>query len=291
KDTIISSAAKNIGTGKGFAIQEVLDQFGALIGPLIFAGYFALTGGGTKGAVDYRHAYGLFWIPYALVMIFVIIAYLKFPDPTKLEPLKKPNEPDKITKLFWVYNIFSFATVLGFVNYALMGFHFKSNNIVSDTMIPILYAVAMITDAFSAVVMGHWYDALKKKTGHHAGGLLTLASIPVMSALIPFLAFTNNAWLAFTSAILWGVVMGAHETVMKAGIADTTPMKKRGTGYGIFNFNYGLAMLAGGWLAGMIYEVSLPALCWGIAGVQVIAFCLFLYLEKEIKTAGTAINN
>ncbi len=57
KDTIISSAAKNIGTGKGFAIQEVLDQFGALIGPLIFAGYFALTGGGTKGAVDYRHAY------------------------------------------------------------------------------------------------------------------------------------------------------------------------------------------------------------------------------------------
>ena len=103
KDSIVSSAAKRVGTGKGFAIQEVMDQFGALIGPLVFAGYFALTGGGVKNAVDYRHAYGLFWIPFALVMIFAVVAYTKVPDPSKLEPPKIFNEPDKITRLFWIY--------------------------------------------------------------------------------------------------------------------------------------------------------------------------------------------
>ncbi len=77
KDTIVSSAAKMIGTGKGFGIQEVFDQFGALLGPMIFTVYFALTGGGVKNAQDYRNAYALFWIPYLLVIIFVIIAFIK----------------------------------------------------------------------------------------------------------------------------------------------------------------------------------------------------------------------
>jgi hypothetical protein len=125
KDSIVSSAAKRVGTGKGFAIQEVLDQIGALAGPLIFAGYFALTGAGAKTAMDYRHAYGLFWIPFALVMVFAYIAYRQVPDPSKLEPPAKPKDPDKITKLFWIYNAFSFTTALGLLSFAIMGFHVK----------------------------------------------------------------------------------------------------------------------------------------------------------------------
>ena len=284
KDAIVSSAAKRVGTGKGFAIQEVMDQFGALIGPLIFAAYFALTGGGVKTAVDYRNAYGLFWIPFVLVMVFAVIAYTKVPDPTKLEPPKKDGEPEKITKLFWIYNAFSFTTVFGFISFALIGFHFKANNVISDTMIPIFYAVAMVADGIAAYVMGNWYDFMKEKLKHHGGGLITLASMPVLTAIIPFLAFTLNPWLALGAAVLWGVVMGAHETIMKAGISDITPMKKRGTGYGIFNFTYGLAMLGGSYIAGILYEISLPALCWGVAGVQVLAVVVFLILKKEIKT-------
>ncbi len=283
KDTILSSAAKRIGTGKGFAIQEVLDQFGALLGPLIFAGYFAATGGGIKTAIDYRHAYGVFIIPFVLLMIFVWIAYTKVPDPSKMEPPKKDGDPETITKLFWIYNIFSFVTAFGFISYAIMGFHFKAAGVISDAMIPLFYAAAMLSDGAAAYLMGNWYDLLKGKLNHHGGGLVTLASMPLLTAIIPFLAFTDKPWLAFASAVLWGVVMGAHETIMKAGIADITPMKKRGTGYGIFNFSYGIALFAGSWLAGILYEISLPVLCWGIAGVQALALGVFFYMEKEIK--------
>ncbi len=284
KDSIVSSAAKRVGTGKGFAIQEVMDQFGALIGPLIFAAYFTFTGKAEKTAVDYAHAYGLFWIPFALVMIFVVVAYFQVPDPSKLEPPKTAQEPDKITRLFWIYNIFSFITAMGFISYAIMGFHFKSQNVISDAMIPIYYAVAMAVDGVAAYVIGSVYDKLKEKHNHHGGGLLSLILIPILSALIPFFAFTKSPALALVSAVLWGIVMGMHETIMKAAIADITPMRKRGTGYGIFNFGYGMAMLAGGYVAGLIYDISIPVLCWGAAGLQAVALVIFFVMKKEIKT-------
>jgi predicted MFS family arabinose efflux permease len=143
----------------------------------------------------------------------------------------------------------------------------------------------MAVDGAAAYIMGSLYDKLKEKYDHHGGGLITLIILPVMSAIIPFLAFADNIYAAFGSAILLGIVMGAQETIMKAGIADITPVKKRGTGYGIFNFGFGLAMLAGGWLAGVLYEISIPVLCWSAAGVQAVALGIFFVMKKEIGHA------
>lgn len=283
KDTIVSSAAKRIGTGKGFAIQEVLDQFGALIGPLIFTAYFALTGGGVKDAQAYRNAYALLWLPFLLLMIFVITAYIKVPESSKLEPLRGKNEPEKITRLFWIYNIFSFITAFGLLNFALMGYHFKAKNILSDAFIPILYAFAMIVDGAAAYIMGNLYDKLKEKSGYKGGGLITLIILPLFSIFIPFLAFSNNVILIFISALFLGIVMGAQETIMKASIADITPIKKRGTGYGIFNFTFGLAILIGSFWAGLLYEISPYLLSWCIFAIQLIGLILFFVMKRQIK--------
>ncbi|HPD18219.1 MAG: MFS transporter [Candidatus Goldbacteria bacterium] len=286
KDTIVSSAAKRIGTGKGFAIQEVMDQFGALIGPLIFTAYFALTGGGVKNAQDYRNAYALFWIPYLLVMIFVVIAFLNVSNPSKLEPLKKENEPDKITPLFWIYNIFSFVTALGLLNFAIIGYHFKAKAIVSDAMIPVFYAIAMAVDGLAAFVMGMIYDKLKVK--NNAGGMITLIVLPVFSILIPFFVFANSFVMALVASVLLGIVMGGQETIMKAAIADITPIKKRGTGYGIFNFSFGLAMFIGSYLAGLLYDISVTYLIWLIVALQIVALILFFVMKAEIDKNKTA---
>jgi MFS family permease len=285
KDTIVSSAAKKIGTGKGFAIQEVLDQFGALLGPLIFTAYFALTGAGEKNAQDYRNAYALFWIPYLLVIIFLIIAFVKVPDSSRFEPPKKPDEPDKITALFWIYNIFSFVTALGLLNFAIMGYHFKSKGIVSDAMIPVFYAIAMAVDGVAAFIMGSLYDKLK--VNNNAGGMVTLIVLPVLSVFVPFFTFANSFIMALIASIFLGIVLGGQETIMKAAIADITPIKKRGTGYGVFNFSFGLAMLLGSYLAGLLYDISTVYLIWLIVVLQVVAVILFIVMKVEINKSQT----
>jgi hypothetical protein len=98
KDTILSHATKQVGTGVGFGFAELLDQIGAVAGPLIFAIYF-FTRNTDITVVDYQMGYPLYWIPYALLKIFVLTAYFLVKnlqslkeESTKLPPSKKTSE-------------------------------------------------------------------------------------------------------------------------------------------------------------------------------------------------------
>jgi hypothetical protein len=53
KTTIASFAATEVGAGKGFALQEVLDQIGAFIGPLVLFFVLTLKGGGDTRSSPY----------------------------------------------------------------------------------------------------------------------------------------------------------------------------------------------------------------------------------------------
>jgi MFS family permease len=75
--------------------------------------------------------------------------------------------------------------------------------------------------------------------------------------------------------------MGIHETIMKSAIADLTPLKKRGTGYGIFNTGYGLAMFIGSSLMGLLYDISIPLLITASVILEIAAIPLFFIMKKE----------
>ena len=81
--------------------------------------------------------------------------------------------------------------------------------------------------------------------------------------------------------IIWGIVMGCHETVMKSAIADLTPLKKRGTGYGVFNAAYGLAIFIGSALTGLLYEYSISAIIITSIFIEIVAISVFFIMRKE----------
>jgi MFS family permease len=56
--------------------------------------------------------------------------------------------------------------------------------------------------------------------------------------------------------ILWGIGMGAQESVMKAEVSEIIPTERRGTAFGTFNALYGLFWFAGSALMGYLYDVS-----------------------------------
>jgi MFS family permease len=283
RDTILSQATKQVGTGFGFAIAEALDQVGAVIGPLIFTVLFVMLGKRDKDLVDYQQGYHLLWIPFVLVMICVFLAYKKAPNPEVLENSLVTNpEPDKLSKVFWLYTLFSFITTLGFANFALIGYHFKAKNVLTDAQIPLFYAVAMGVDAIVALIIGKTYDIFKNRKQNEKAGLSTLIIIPIFSIFIPIFAFSQSYVLALVSAIIWGIVMGAHETVMKSAIADLTTLKKRGTGYGIFNSTYGLAIFVGSAVMGLLYDKSLPIVIIFSIAVQIVGLLAFFVMRHEV---------
>ncbi|MFA5272479.1 MAG: MFS transporter [Candidatus Omnitrophota bacterium] len=282
KDTILSQATKQVGTGFGFAIAEVLDQIGAIAGPLIFTALFVLLGKGDRGIGDYQRGYALLWIPFILVMLCVFFAWRRVPNPQVLEEsvIKSP-EHEKLSKTFWIYTVFSFVTTIGFANFALIGYHFKARHVLTDAQIPLFYALAMGVDAVAALVIGKTYDIFKTRHNNEKAGLVTLIAIPVFSLFIPGLVFSSRFSLCLAGAIIWGIVMGAHETIMKSAIADLTPLKKRGTGYGIFNTAYGLAIFIGSVLIGLLYEYSILAVIIISVTMEIAAIPVFFVLRKE----------
>ena len=277
KDTILSQATKRIGTGMGFAIVEVLDQIGAIIGPLIFTVFFFLVGASGKALSDYQTGYSFLWIPFILLMIVLAFAYIFAKNNSDVldKSVVTKKEHERFSKVFWLYTLFSFITTFGFVNFALIGYHLKVQNIFSDAYIPLFYAIAMGIDAVMALAIGKTYDLLKNKRKNENAGLFVLLVIPPLTMFIPLLAFSMNYEFIILSVVLWGMVMGTHETIMKSTIADITPLKRRGTGYGIFSAFYGLAIFGGSVMVGLLYDFSIPILIVITVIIEIIALYFF----------------
>ena len=272
RDAILSHATKQVGRGFGFGIHEAMDQAGAIIGPLIFTAAVLLNGG-------YRSGFMILWIPALLTLVILCVARIKVPAPESLEAAveqeRKENRSNGLPKVFWLYTVFILLSVVGFAHFQVISYHLKIKAIVSDAQIPVFYAIAMGVDGVVAIIIGKAYD---KK------GLKTLLTIPLLTLPIPFFVFSQSYASVLIGVVLWGAVMGIHETIMRAAIADLIPLARRGSAYGIFNTVYGLSWLIGATLMGFMYEFMPQAIIAFVIVMELISIPVFFLLKKEIAT-------
>ncbi len=270
RDAILSYATKEVGRGWGFAIHEAMDQIGAIAGPLAFSAVLFLKGG-------YRQGFFILFIPAILTIAVLLAARIRVSSPEKLEEEsaageEKIKEHEPLSKVFWLYTLFTFSCVAGFANFQLISYHFKARAIIPDIQIPLFYVIAMAVDGVAALAVGRAYDKI---------GLKTLIAAPVLTIFIPFLGFSDSYGLAIAAVVIWGAVMGMHETVMRAAIADLTHIKKRGMAYGIFNTAYGLAWFLSSVAMGFLYDSA--AFLIPVFVIITQAFSVFVFLSMRRK--------
>lgn len=275
RDALISYSAKKIGTGFGFGIHEFLDQVGALIGPLFISIFFLNFK--TVGLPQYRQAFSLLLIPFLALMLLLLTTYIIFKH-VRVERRREIGR-EKFSSTFWLYIIFTSITTLGFMNFVILGYHFKVTHIIPEAQIPLLYSLAMAVDAVTALLIGKAYDKLEKGNGR--SGLLLLFLLPPLTLAIPFLAFADSPIPIILGIVFFGMVIGSHETIMRAAIADIAPISKRGSAYGIFTAFYGFASLMGSALIGALYEISVLFLTIFILITQMIALAVLHLLRKK----------
>lgn len=271
KDVLLSYATKRVGTGFGFGIHEALDQVGGVIGPLVFTAGLAING-------SYHTGFQLMWIPAMLTVAVVIATRIQVPNPAMLEDdlvqkVVEQKADKKLSKAFWIYAVFTFLSVLGFANFQLISYHWQIKGVIAEAAIPTLYAVAMAVDAGVAIVIGKTYD---KK------GMISLIAIPILTLPISLLGFSSSYMMVIAAAVLWGAVMGIHETIMRAAIADLTPIGSRGSAYGIFNTLYGTALFIGSTVMGFLYDISIIYIVSFVAIIEVVAFIVFILFRSNL---------
>ena len=133
-----------------------------------------------------------------------------------------------------------------------MAFHLTKRQILPDNLVPILYAVAMGIDAGSAFVFGRMYD-------RKGMGAIILSSI-VSAFFAPLVFLFNTPVFAVAGIVLWGIGIGAQESILKAVVAKLVPRERRGTAYGVFYTGFGAFWFLGSWAMGLLYDKSLAGL-------------------------------
>lgn len=88
-------------------------------------------------------------------------------------------------------------------------------------------------------------------------------------------------WLVLTGMILWGIGMGAQNSLLKAMLSSVIPAAKRGTGFGLFYTGFGVAWFIGSAAMGYLYDRSLITLIIFSVVCQLAALPTFLWGNTE----------
>lgn len=270
RDAMLSHATKQVGHGWGFGIHEAMDQIGAVSGPLIVAAIMFTTG-------DYRLGFATLAIPAIMAVSVLLAARFLYPRPHELEPVAVHIDTKGFSKAYWTYLAAAGCVAAGFADFSLIAYHFGQASIVSADWIPVFYAVAMGVDAIAALVFGWLFDRF---------GLSVLIVAVLLSFLYAPLVFLSGfvadvalgAFLAgLVGTVLWGVGLGAQESIMRSAVAGMVPPERRGSGYGAFYTGFGIFWFLGSFLMGVLYDTSLLALVVFAIVAQLASLPFFLW--------------
>jgi MFS family permease len=175
---------------------------------------------------------------------------------------------------FWLYMVAMALIGSGYADFALIAYHFGKTAVVSAPLIPILYAVAMGSEAIAALVLGYFYD--------RRGIVVVAIAASVAAFSSPFVFLSGGAGILF-GTLLWGLGMGAQESVMRAVVASMTSSDRRGTAFGILNAVFGIAWFAGSVLLGIIYDHSVFAVASISLILQLLALPLLIMTSKMLR--------
>ncbi len=121
----------------------------------------------------------------------------------------------------------------------------------AQSLIPVFYSAAMVSGAVAALVFGRLLDKY--------GRPIVLLAFFLSAMFAPFV-FLGSFGFALAGMVLWGIGMGAQDSLLKALLADTIPAERRSTGFGVFDAGFGISWFIGSAAMGLIYGLSIPGL-------------------------------
>jgi len=266
RDVMLSHAAKDAGGyGWAFGLHEALDQFGALVGPLLVATILAHRG-------SYQLAFAVLLVPALINIALVLGARFLYPRPQDMERSGPGSIGMAWPSAFWIYLGGAALVAAGFADYPLIAFHFIKNHIVPTDWIAILYAVAMAVSGTGSIVFGRLFDRF---------GFSVLIALTVLSAGFAPFVFLGGFWCALIGAGIWGLGIGVHESIIPAAVAPMVSNTRRASAFGVFTGTYGVAWFVGSLIIGLLYDRSLPGLIGFCVTTQLAAIPLFWWVAKR----------
>ncbi len=270
RDALVADSAATGATGRAFGFSRMVDTAGSVFGPIAAAALLLLF---VPSLQTYRLIFILTAIPGAAALALI---YFGVRDP-KTIATKQVVAYKKLPWQFWLFTIGMTIAMLTKVNDSL--FLLRSHTVgIPTTLTPILFAGFTLIYAIVSYPIGIWSDKIGKLP-FIAFGWLLLAGVEFGFSRDPSLA---TALILFAC---YGLFYALTEGSGRAMIADIIPAQSRGTAFGIFYTVTGLAVIAGGFGLGKIWDTVRPEAAFTVAAIgSLIGFVIFLVLALYKKS-------
>jgi len=252
-----------------------MDNFGAVIGPLIAAGLLAL-------GMPLRHvllcavvpAIGVIWLSLAIREPERELAAKAVPFSWSLREF-----PPEFRRYLIVLALF----MLG--NSSNMFLLLRAKQLgLSDANVPLLWALVSLVAAVLSTPLSALSDRIERRT-LIIGGWSVYAFLYFLFGLMP-----ASPWLLWPMFAAYGVFLAATEGVEKALVADMVPREQSGTAFGWYNLVVGALLLPASVIFGWLWSTYTPttAFAFGSACALIAAVLLRFWVMPAKFAPDTA---
>jgi len=267
RDALVADLAPADKRGEAFGLRQSLDTIGATLGPAAAIALMYLFHD------DIRTVLWFAVIP-AVLAVVVLVLGVKEPKHAQARaqvPLHA-KEIGQLPSAYWLVIVAGTVFTLARFSEAFLVIRARDGGL-ALAWAPAVIAVMSLVYAASAYPAGWLQDRMGARP-------LLLSGLVALIAADVLLAFGQTLLAVFVGICLWGLHMGLTQGVLAALIAETAPIRLRGTAFGLFGLITGLAALLASIIAGLLWDrIGASATFLAGAAFAAAAFAAFLLVR------------
>lgn len=272
RDSLISASIKKNETGKSFGFHKMMDNSGAILGPLLASSILFFRPG------DFKTIFILAAIP-AIIGVFIIIFLIK--EKKKQEKVTRSKVAFKhLPKNYYIFLFIIGVFTLGNSTDSLMLIRLSETGI-NESFVPLIYMIFNTVSVLLAVQIGKLSDKIGRVK------LIILGFLIYSFVYLMFGAF-NNVTVFILMFVLYGVYSALTDTCQKALVSDLVNKDMKGTGFGLYHAVLGIMLLPASAIGGYLYDNVSPSATFyfgsSLSFIAAIMMILFMVKLKNDKS-------
>ncbi|MCI4435088.1 MAG: MFS transporter [Thermoplasmata archaeon] len=263
RDYVISTVASENRIGYSFALQNLLDQAGAVIGPLIISVMLFYNYG-------YRDAFLFLAIPATLSILSLYVSYKYSKKEINFEPRKKIERGIKKRHLMYYFvGIGLSAAGIFHISFILV----LAQGFLEQYEVTLIFTLAMVGEGIFGFIFGIAYDKIGKE-------IIIIG--PILAILIISMVSFHNILVFMLLGLLFGAFTGINDTVTRSVVASYIEEEHRGSVFGALNTSYGYGLLISSIFVGYFFNQILIIILYIII-LQISSIIILLKFFKKVN--------
>jgi MFS family permease len=279
RDSLIAASIKKNETGKSFGFHKMMDNSGAILGPLLASLILFIRPG------DFKTIFWLGAIPavFGVAIIIFLVKEKKRQDIISRSKISFKQLPRNYHIFLFIIAVFT----LGNSTDSLLLVRMSETGI-NQSYVPLIYMLFNTVSVLFAVQIGKLSDRIGRIK------LIIVGFLLYSFVYLMFGAF-NNIGIFIGMFVLYGLYSALTDTCQKAMVSDLVSKEMKGTGFGLYHGVLGVMLLPASAIGGYLYDNVSPSATFYfgssmsfIAAVMMIIFMIKLKKDKS-KSAETVV--